>query len=93
MNASKHEPHTPQLGLDLPVSSRSSFSDPSEPPRIRDLLQRAGLSQREAARKFGLHERTVRYWCEENGKIRPPKMAIVALERLAELRRRVSPKD
>ena len=51
------------------------------------------MSQREAARKFGLHERTVRYWCEENGKIRPPKMAIVALERLAELRRRVSPKD
>ena len=67
--------------------------DPSEPRRIRDLLQRAGLSQREAARKLGLHERTVRYWCEENGKIRPPKMAIVALERLAELRRRVSPKD
>jgi DNA-binding transcriptional regulator YiaG len=80
-------------GVYLPVSSRSSFSDPSEPRRIRDLLQRAGLSQRATARKLGLHERTVRYWCEENGKIRPPKLAIVALERLAELRRRVSPKD
>jgi DNA-binding transcriptional regulator YiaG len=93
MNGSSRGPLTPPLGLKQPISSESSYSDHSEPRRIRDLLERAGLSQREAARKLGLHERTVRYWCKENGKIRPPQMAILALERLAELSHQVQPKD
>jgi hypothetical protein len=54
-------------------------------------FRRAGLSQREVAGKLGLDERTVRYWCKENGKIRPPQMAILALERLADLSQQ--PKD
>lgn len=55
---------------------------------IRDLLLRAGLSQRQGARELGVDERLMRYWC--TGDIDPPKMAILALERLIDTRRVVT---
>jgi transcriptional regulator with XRE-family HTH domain len=45
---------------------------------VRDLLARAGLSQRQGARELGVDERTMRYWCA--GDHDPPRMAILALE-------------
>lgn len=61
------------------------YSQPTDAQRLRDLLLKAGLSQRGAARELEVDERTMRYWCAGDGK--PPRMAILALERLVDLRR------
>ncbi len=50
----------------------------------------ADLSQRAAARELEVDEREMRYWCA--GKERPPRMVMLALERLVELQRRVTDK-
>lgn len=46
---------------------------------LRELISKAGLSQRAAARELGVDERTMRYWC--SGKPPPPPMAVRALNR------------
>jgi len=48
---------------------------------IRALIERANLSQRQAARELDVEERTVRHWC--NGTRDVPRFAVLALERLA----------
>jgi len=63
-----------------------AYDKPSDADRIRELLRRAGLSQRAAARELGIDERSMRHWCA--GDYAPPKMALLALECLVELRRR-----
>ncbi len=35
----------------------------TDPAYLRELLKQAGLSQRRAALKLGLNERTMRYYC------------------------------
>lgn len=65
-----------------------SYSQPSPADRVRELLLKTGLSQREAARELEVDDRTLRYWCA--GKHEPPRMAILALERLIDLQRKVT---
>jgi DNA-binding transcriptional regulator YiaG len=48
---------------------------------IRELIDRAGLSQRQAAEQLGVAQRTFRDWCA--GKAEPPKSIILALRYLA----------
>jgi transcriptional regulator with XRE-family HTH domain len=61
---------------------------PSADKRIRELLVQAGLSQRGAARELELDERTMRYYCSGDRAV--PKVVILALERLVDLRRTVT---
>lgn len=56
--------------------------------QIRNLLLRADLSQHQGARELGVDERLMRYWC--TGDIDPPRMAILALERLVDMKRTVA---
>jgi transcriptional regulator with XRE-family HTH domain len=55
----------------------SSSSDSTDADRLRDLLNRAGLSQRAAARLLDVEERTMRQWCAGQGK--PPASVFRAL--------------
>jgi transcriptional regulator with XRE-family HTH domain len=48
---------------------------------LRDLIEKAGLSQRQAADRLGVSPRTFRDWC--TGKGEPPKAIILALRYLA----------
>lgn len=56
-----------------------------DPAYLRGLLQRAGLSQREAARRIGVSERMMRYYlAPESANCRPaPYVVQYAIERLA----------
>jgi transcriptional regulator with XRE-family HTH domain len=85
----KHRPEKSELDPqknDQP--STLKYSEPNDAQRLRDLLLRANLSQRAGARELGVDERTIRYWCA--GQNTPPRMAFLALERLVDLRTRVS---
>lgn len=44
----------------------ASLHDP-RPEYLRALLERAGISQREAARKIGISERMMRYYLADGG--------------------------
>ncbi len=46
--------------------------------RMREMLKECGLTQRGAARKLGVNERTMRHWLAGDNAI--PKMAFMALE-------------
>ena len=63
-------------------------SDRPQPPsrRIRDLIAQLGLSQRAAAQELGVDSRTMRYWCADDDKLQAPRMAVLALERLVDLK-------
>lgn len=52
--------------------------------RLRALLERAGLTQVQAARELGLGERMMRHYCA--GTYPVPRMVWLALERVIELR-------
>lgn len=54
------------------------------PAYVRKLLDRAGLSQREAARILGVTDRTMRFWCSDDpDAAKIPYTAQFALECLA----------
>jgi DNA-binding transcriptional regulator YiaG len=61
----------------------TKYSEPTPAQHLRDLLLRANLSQRAAARELGVDERTMRYWAA--GQTTPPLMAFLALERLIDI--------
>jgi hypothetical protein len=65
------EHHAPPQAPD----SSSPFS--TQAITLRRLLERAGLSQRAAARQFKVDERTLRYWCA--GQMEPPAWVFRAL--------------
>lgn len=67
-----------------------SYSQPSPADRIRELINRTGLSQRAAAQELEVDDRTLRYWC--SGKKPVPRMAFLAFERLIEMRRTITDK-
>lgn len=50
--------------------------------KVRALLDKAGLSQRQAARMLGVNERTMRRYCSPT-EVDAPKVVIMALEGLA----------
>lgn len=54
----------------------------TEPTYLRGLIAAAGISQREAARRLGCSDRSIRYWISGGEKI--PYTAQFALEALAE---------
>ncbi|MGO8858547.1 MAG: helix-turn-helix domain-containing protein [Steroidobacteraceae bacterium] len=56
---------------------KRSSPDFSDADRLRALLERAGLSQRAAARLLNVEERTMRQWCAGQGK--PPASVFRAL--------------
>jgi len=72
------------------VLSERPYAEPSDADRVRDLLERAGLGQRAAARELGIEERTMRRYCA-GGAV--PRVVILALERLADLQRQVTGVD
>lgn len=75
-------------GDGAPVSAgERRYGEPTDADRVRELLLRAGLSQRGAARELDVDERTMRHWCA--GSYPPPKMAFLALEHLVDMRREV----
>lgn len=54
------------------------------PEYLRSLVEAAGLSQREAARRVGVSERMMRYYLTDGDGYRPaPYVVQYALERLA----------
>ena len=59
------------------VSDSSSQFFSVEAQGLRELLERADLSQRAAARLLDVDERTVRYWCA--GRVRAPSWVFRAL--------------
>lgn len=58
------------------------------PEHIRACIVRAGLSQREAARRIGISERVMRYYCA--GERTAPYPVQYALERLSSKHRGVA---
>ena len=64
----------------------TSYSEPSQATQMRELLGRAGLSQREAARELQISDREMRGYCT---KVKVPRVVILALERLVDLGRHV----
>lgn len=58
------------------------------PKEIRALISKAGLSQRQAAFKIGIDDRTVRRYCSENDPLNAPKVVMLALEYLAKEKER-----
>jgi hypothetical protein len=65
----------------------ADYSAPSEADQVRELIARAGLSQRAAARELEIGEREMRGYCAGD---KVPRVVILALERLVDLQRRVS---
>jgi hypothetical protein len=63
------------------------YATPTKADQVRELLSRAALGQREAARELEIDERTMRGYCAGDD---VPKIVILALERLVDLRRRVT---
>lgn len=57
-----------------------------DPAYLRGLIERAGISQREAARRLGVEDTTVRRWLSTPPRVACPYSAQVALELLAEAR-------
>lgn len=72
---------------DTPTDTIRTYADRTDSHRISDLLTRAGLTQKAAALELGVDVSTVQQWYVERPK--PPRMAILALERLIELQRMV----
>lgn len=64
-----------------------NYSQPADANKVRELIDRAGLSQRAAARELDINERTMRGYCA-GGKV--PRVVILALERLVDLQRQVA---
>jgi helix-turn-helix protein len=63
------------------------YDKPSPAAQVRELIARAGLSQRGAAKELEISERMMRYYCA--GEQHVPRMVILALERLVDLQRQV----
>jgi len=67
------------MSVDRDAPSEAPASSPfsTQAKVLRQLLERAGLSQRAAARQFKVDERTLRYWCA--GQLEPPSWVFRAL--------------
>ena len=65
----------------MDASQEGASGAPSDADLIRHRLEALGLSQREAARKLGIDDRTMRYYCA--GKVPVPPAVMLALEQLS----------
>ena len=52
--------------------------------KIRELIEKLEISQREAARRIGISDRTMRRYCSENDPDEAPKPVLMALTCLLE---------
>jgi hypothetical protein len=68
----------------LPGALQPAHTRPADAERVRELLRRGGLSPRAAARELEIDERAMRGYC--TGRL-VPRYLMLAIERLAELRR------
>ena len=59
--------------------SRKYFN--SDPAYLRSLIAQAGISQREAARRLGISDRSIRYYV--SGQLTVPYVVQLGLEELA----------
>lgn len=55
----------------------------SMPAHLRTLIERAGVSQLEAARRIGVDGRTMRYYLADPQRSPPPYCVVFALECMA----------
>jgi hypothetical protein len=62
------------------------YTAPPESDQVRELIERAGLSQRAAARELEINERTMRGYCAGE---KVPRVVMLALERLVDRQRRI----
>lgn len=67
-----------------------SYATPDDATKVRDLLAKLGMGQREAARELEISERSIRYYCAGD---KVPRVVMLALERLVDLKRRVAGKS
>jgi plasmid maintenance system antidote protein VapI len=51
---------------------------------VRWLIKQMKISQREAARRIGVHERTMRNYCSEKSPVNAPQPVLMALTYLLE---------
>ena len=63
------------------------YATPTKTEQVRELLGRAGLGQREAAKELEIDERQLRGYSDGED---VPKIVIFALERLVDMRRQVN---
>lgn len=69
------------------AAEERDYATPTDATRVKDLLARMGMSQRGAARELEISERMMRYYC---GGDKVPRVVMLALERLADLQRKVA---
>jgi hypothetical protein len=62
------------------------YSAPSDADQMRSLIERAGLTQRGAARELDINERTMRGYCAGD---KVPRVVMLAMERLVDLKRQI----
>lgn len=79
MNASKKDPPDP-------AEPERTYAQPTQADEVRDLLRRANLGQREAARELEIGEGTMRGYCRGDA---VPRVVVLALERLVDMARKV----
>ncbi len=51
---------------------------------VRWVIKQLGVTQREAARRIGVHERTMRNYCSEKSQVNAPQPVLMALTYLLE---------
>jgi hypothetical protein len=61
-----------------------NYTHPAPATMVRDLLLRAALTERGAARELEINERTMRGYCSGD---KVPRVVMLALERLVDLQR------
>lgn len=66
------------------------YSAPSDADKVRQLIERCGLTQRSAARELEINERTMRGYCAGD---KVPRIVMLAMERLVDMQRRVGSKS
>jgi hypothetical protein len=68
------------------ASPGRDYAAPDDATRVRDLLAQIGIGQREAARQLEISERMMRYYC---GGEKVPRVVVLALERLLDMKRHI----
>jgi len=82
--------HTWERDPERVQSDEPDYSNPTDATRVREMLKKLGLSQAEGARALEISERSMRYYCAGEP---VPKVIMLAMERLVDLRRRVAGKS
>lgn len=72
---------------DVVAAEERTYANPTDATKVRNLLAQIGLGQRAAAHKLDINERTMRGYCAGD---RVPRVVMLALERLVDLRNQVT---